>query len=499
MSINSISNRTITGVRKNKKDYEFKELKAKQNGHVRTINTRQKLQLEYFQSLRYNPHSAFLHDPRTTRIQKLAILSTNPYIYNSQRLTREIGTSSTDWTDERCFEYELHKYLNENNRRIKAKVIDMSDPINRANFEKIKEAKSRIISNSDFRAKYRMNEYDFRRYCNSGLLQRFQLPNRQTGKMVNLGIIDPTTETNQAGIERYLRITPLRGEIYRKVNDENNSLRSINKTPIYLNSRELAELGFGSQKHTIELIEKGYYKGAVKTAKNAKGQTVKLAYVNVNNLGTRLRLEKERNKYSPTSQDIANAYGIDLFKIEDAMLNGEIDFIKEQVFNTDSNYARINLTNPKNVATIDRLLFEKNIEEQEKETRKSMNNLRAKLCWYYSPNTSLAAKQAYASDKNIKPLKAQEKKLISMLEDITITPEKRKELEEQLEEIQAKIKVEYRIIAARMWDIAGTEEYTQACKKARETIENIKANGLSEIKDEKLIQICLEYLPNLAQ
>lgn len=499
MSINSISGNQITGVKNDRKNYKFKNIKIKEKGLARTIYAPQKLQLEYFRSIRYNPHSAFLHDPRTTRTQKLTTLNTNPYIYNGQRLTREIGTSSTAWADERCFEYELHKYLNENNRRIKAKIIDMSNPINRANFEKIEEAKSRIMSNSDFRAKYNINEYDFKRYCNAGLLERFQLPNKQTGKMVNLGIIDPTTETNQAGIERYIRIAPKKGEIYQKVNNENNSLRSMNRTPIYLNSKELAELGFGSQKHTIELIEKGYYKGAIKTAKNAKGQTVKLAYVDVNNFATRLRLEKERNKYAPTSQDIANAYGIDLFRIEDAMLNGEIDFINEQVFNTDSNYSRINLTNPKNVAMIDRLLFEKNIEEQEKETRKTMNNLRAKLSWYYSPKTSLAAKQAYASDKKIKPLKAQEQKLISILEDITIPPEKRKEAEEQLEEIKAKIKVEYRIIAAKMWDIAGTKEYTQACKKARETIENIKANGPGEIQDEKLIQICLKYLPSLAQ
>ena len=499
MSINSISVRTITGVSKNNNDYKFKELKAKKDGKEEKIDASKKYQLEYFQSIRQNPHTAFFHDPRTTHRQKIDRLNKDGLIYNGEKLSKEIGVTCTSWTNDRCLESEVHRYLNDRKKRVYAKVYDMSHPINIPIIETMREVSDRIITNSDFREKLGMNEYDFRRYCNAGLLERFQLPDKKTGEMVRLGIIDPTTETNQAGIERYIRIAPKKGEIYQKVNNENNSLRSMNKTPIYLNSKELAELGFGSQKHTIELIEKGYYKGAIKTAKNAKGQTVKLAYVDVNNFATRLRLEKERNKYAPTSQDIANAYGIDLFRIEDAMLNGEIDFINEQVFNTDSNYSRINLTNPKNVATIDRLLFEKNIEEQEKETRKTMNNLRAKLSWYYSPKTSLAAKQAYASDKKIKPLKAQEQKLISMLEDITIPPEKRKETEEQLEEIKAKIKVEYRIIAAKMWDIAGTKEYTQACKKARETIENIKANGLGEIQDEKLLQICLKYLPSLAQ
>ena len=503
MSINSISCNQITGVKNDRKNYKFKNIKIKEKGLARTIYAPQKLQLEYFRSIRYNPHSAFLHDPRTRQAQKLATLNTNPYIYNGLRLTGEIGISCTDWADERCFEYESHKYLNDNNRRISAKVIDMSIPNNRVNFEKIEEAKSRIISNSDFRAKYNINEYDFRRYCNAGLLERFQLPDKKTGEMVRLGIIDPTTPTNQAGIQRYEAITPKKGEIFNRVNDENNLIWKENKTPIYLNSKELSELGFGSPRHTIELVEKGYYKGAVKTARNTKGQTVKLAYIDVNDMRTRLRLEKERDRFSPTTKDIADAYNIDIFKIEDAIIAGEIDIIKEKVFNTDTNYARINLTNPKNAAGIDKLLFEKRIEEElikeQKLIKRSMQGLRAKLSWHFSPKTRNAAGYAYDMNERIKSIEREEQELIDAFENPNTEYSKKEEIKERLKEVQAQKDLELRRIFKYMWTIAGVDEYKQAHQKAKEIIELINTKGIEAIDDEEILQICFEYLPSLAQ
>ena len=503
MGINSITTRTITGVSNSKHNYKFSELKAKKDGKEEKIDAAKKYQLEYFQSIRQNPHTAFLHDPRTTHRQKLDRLNTDKLIYNGEKLTREIGATCTSWTNDKCFESEVHRYLNDGRKRVYAKVYDISHPINAPIFEAIKSARGRILTNSDFRERYNMNEYDFKRYCNAGLLERFQLPDKITGEMVKLGIIDPTTPTNQAGIERYESITPKKGEIYNKVNDENNLIWKEKKTPIYLNSKEMSELGFGSQKHIIELVEQGYYKGAVKTAKNTQGQTLKLAYIDVNNMGTRLRAEKERDRFSPTTQDIADAYGIDIFKIEDAILSGEIEFIGEKVFNTDTNYARINLRNPKNAAAIDRLLFEKRIEEElieeEKLIKRSMQGLRVKLSWYFSPKTRNAAGYAFDMNGKIKSIERQEQKLIEAFENPATEYSKKEEIKEELKELRAKKDSELRKIFKHMWSIAGVEEYKQAYQKAKEIINIINTKGIDAIDNDEILQICFEYLPNLAQ
>lgn len=503
MSINPVNVRTITGVSKNNNDYKFKELKAKKDGKEEKIDASKKYQLEYFQSIRQNPHTAFFHDPRTTHRQKIDRLNKDGLIYNGEKLSKEIGVTCTSWTNDRCLESEVHRYLNDRKKRVYAKVYDMSHPINMPIIETMREVSDRIITNSDFREKLGMNEYDFRRYCNAGLLERFQLPDKKTGEMVRLGIIDPTTPTNQAGIQRYEAITPKKGEIFNRVNDENNLIWKENKTPIYLNSKELSELGFGSPRHTIELVEKGYYKGAVKTARNTKGQTVKLAYIDVNDMRTRLRLEKERDRFSPTTEDIADAYNIDIFKIEDAIIAGEIDIIKEKVFNTDTNYARINLTNPKNAAGIDKLLFEKRIEEElikeQKLIKRSMQGLRAKLSWHFSPKTRNAAGYAYDMNERIKSIEREEQELIDTFENPNTEYSKKEEIKERLKEVQAQKDLELRRIFKYMWTIAGVDEYKQAHQKAKEIIELINTKGIEAIDDEEILQICFEYLPSLAQ
>ena len=483
MNINKISTGVIKGVKKISQNFQSCPIKLRQQAQDAFIKSQNQHVQEYLRAYSQNPNTAFLQHPSYSHAKILELLRNSDTVYDATQLKKLTGIPTGAWLDDRCFNVEWHRIDSTPSRRI----LDLSDPINARNIEFVQQARGHALDPETFRLNTGMDADTYQRYLKEGYLQRLQLQDKNTGEMVNLGLISQVSDINKAGIERFKKIHPQSGNLHKSLLKKRYALAMGRKAPVIATSQELTKLGFGSQYDLLTLVKSGKIEGEIKKGINKKGQKIMWAEIDLNNIKTMGVLEQLRRQTCSSIDSISNSMGISIGRLEDAILSGEILPIREKVLVSDTNTVLFNMTNPKNIAGFDKLYFEKIAHEelahQAKKTRNAERSLQYKLAWRLSPNTQMNARQAFAQNKAYKGLQAEIEKIKELLSNPDLKPDEVENLENNLVQLYKAEDIELKKIFGAMWHESGTEEFRNSLQRAKQILEEVQKSGIDSIKN----------------
>ena len=182
---------------------------------------------------------------------------------------------------------------------------------------------------------------------------------------------------------------------------------------------------------------------------------------------------RRKNDNIITTSNFAKKMQIKKMDVDEAILNGELEIIKEYIFSDDHDKVFLNLKDEKTKNFIDKILFQKKflVElkaqriQEAKEKRKlsnPYNSLRMEIVWHFSPQT-----------RDIASAEAEKDRLASSL----------LVKEAQGEELTSKEEYALNSYKKRFWNIIGSEEFSAAQQKANEYIKIYKTQGIEAIDD----------------
>lgn len=443
---------------------------------------------KYQAKLKTSPKTAFLYNPRLNKEEKEAIIKGNPDLYFSSDITSAIRQGAECWFNPHCFEWEdfIIENSNPKKRNTARKVYDMSIEINKKNLEKLKENSEKLIPLEKYILKAGFDEETYKRYLKNGYIQRFTLTDKTSGKEVGIRLIDVTNENNINAVERFKKLSAVESKYHK---------RMINfEKDVMVNVLELEKLGYGGARTLVKLIETGNIKGEVKRSEKPDGKKKIIAKVDVSDEKTENLLKTYRRTHCVDIKTLAESSGISIDKIEDAILSGEMDAIKESIFLGETRELHIDVNNEKNIEAFDKLLFEKKVEEQliknQKEEAQTENkqksSTRMQLIWHFCPNTKNVAKRLAGQNKELSELFKKKKEIEEELKKSADDEFAREILRDALNELEQEKEVELKKFYKSLWGMAGLEEYHTAIEKTKEIMAQVEKQGINSIEDSEI-------------
>ena len=271
--------------------------------------------------------------------------------------------------------------------------------------------------------------------------------------------------------------------------DEYYSSDNISPKERYISATRLKRLGFFSANGLIKLVKNNKLQGYTKQVETKNGPKTQ-AYIDLcDSANIKILLElRDRNKTTLSLSEFAKAAGITQKNLMKNIKDGNVDIIKEVIFNMDLDHIYIDLNVEKNR----QFLFEKEFEQQlkkeqveqerqekelqrinNKDLREKYASLRMKLVWYFCPNTKQIASQ----------LASQDGYLCKLLEKDTND-----------EELTQHEKIKINSYRKNLWLSAGTDELKEGFKKADEILNQLKNFGVDSIDNEEIRNIITMYI-----
>lgn len=363
-----------------------------------------------------------------------------------------------------------------------AKIINTARKENAEFLNELKEKLPNIYRIDDFSEKFNLPKNAIKTLTQKGELRPFGVEDCKDSFSVGY-VYDSEDELNKMTLERHKKLHPMPSEKYFKYD-----YTKIDKLLVPV--KYLSELGFGEPKQMIDMIRNGKLKGACITKDTPQGRKL-FAVVDVAQYfgaEEKLKAMREDNEALTDVPSLAKELGIRKKDVEEAILNDELEIVKEFIFPEDAQVSYINLKNPKNQAFVDKVMFEREIlnniktENTLKQREKFAQWVRAfgpeqsvkmQIVWKLCPSTKLIASERAKGD--------------GYLSNIFTKLDNEEEL---MPNEEAKL-ASYR---KGFWNAAGTKEYTQAGKIAKEYIEAYKAQGLEAIDDPEIRKIFEENM-----
>lgn len=159
----------------------------------------------YQQKLQENPDIAFIYDPNLSRIEKIKILNSKPYLISANAIGNKINIAEKYWANPRCFKIETFRAKTDEGRytRNVVHLIDTSDSKSAAALEIIKKLPKSAMSTDKFLNTYKMSTATFEKCIKNGTLEKMTLPDLKTGEPIGIEIIDISTPKNAILIKRF--------------------------------------------------------------------------------------------------------------------------------------------------------------------------------------------------------------------------------------------------------------------------------------------------------
>lgn len=445
---------------------------------------------EYNKKLQENPNTAFLYDPKLTQAEKEEIIKKTPTLKTTAEITKELGRISYEWLDDSFFVSEKYTPQKEGKYKLPIKIYDMTLPINKENFEKLNKAKSNLRSSLQFASDNELSLSVLHRHLKDGYIKHFTLRDKETLEQKNTSFIDKTDKSNEAGIERARKLSPTRSK---------HEKGARGNKPYLVNVLELSKLGYGTPTELAKLVKEKRIEGEIKKVTTPDGEQKILAKIDLSVPNTKEDLFRFKIRNCDTIGELAEKTGIPRLRIEEAILDGTLTAITEKLLFNEANELYINMTDLKNVDVITQMTFEQKVLEdiiqakknEESEAKREESSLQMKITWHLCPKTQRIAKSIVAQDENLQLL-FQDKRDIE--DEIAEAEEKginTNFLHFELENLTSDENEELRSFYKRMWSRAGTEEFTNAMKKAKEIMEIYKTQGIDAIDDEEIKMIIL--------
>ena len=440
----------------------------------------------YESKLQSNPRTAFLYNPDITQKKRIQMAAENPDIYDIRQTARLLGLKSENqvlkWIKEGKFEYDVIPRALLSTAYIDIRSLQNTDFIstlknslpNCRNFEEL------------------LFEYNITKGRLESLIKEGQLiPLESTykdGDTFDSFIFDITDEENNKVLTEHTNLNPVPSKKYYKKSSNDGIIK-----PIMVPVTYLSKLGYSSAKQLANMIKNGNLPGTLEKVETQNGPKIR-ALVNIGPyLESKVKLNelRQHNKNVISTSELAKNLRIRKLDVDEALLNGEIEIIKEYIFPEDSKKVLIDLSNPQNSEFVDRKIFENQLLEEIKTQRQAelkqqniqrlkasslTNSLRMRIVWELCPMTRLIASSEAQKDGYVCSIIAKE------AED---------------EELNEKEQIVLNSFRKKVWSKSGIEEFKQAQAKATEYIKTYKAQGIEAIDDETIRRIISEFYSSI--
>ena len=397
-------------------------------------------------------------------------------LYRQAQLAKELGFSDETpvnlWVKKR-------KLIGENvqGHLGAQKIINTARKENAEFLNELKEKLPDIYQIDSFSQKFNLPKSTIKALTQKGELRPFGVDDYQNSFSAGY-VFDAKDELNKMTLEKHKKLHPMPSEKYFKYD-----YTKIDK--LFVPVKYLSELGFGEAKQMIDMIRNGKLKGVCITKDTPQGRKL-FAVVDVAHYfgaEEKLKAMRQKNESLTNVSSLAKELGIRKKDVEEAILNDEVEIVKEFIFPEDAQVSYINLKNPKNQAFVDKVMFEKEVlnsikaENTLKQREKFSQQVKAfgpeqsvkmQIVWKLCPATKLIASERAKGDGYLGNIFAK----LDNGEELT-----------QGEE--AKL-ASYR---KGFWNAAGTKEFIQAGKIAKEYIETYKTLGLEAIDDPEIRKV----------
>lgn len=437
---------------------------------------------EYQKRLKQNPNTAFLYSPHLTQDEKEAMIKKNPTLKTTKEIGEKIGRQAHEWVDKRFF--EIDNFIPQKNGKynIPIRIFDTTIPINKENLEKLESAKNNIFTSSEIARKTNISSYEIDRSVKRGLIHPFTLKDKERNEQVKTQFIDFTDEKNQAGFERAKKLSPQRSKHERGF---------WSRKPYLVNVIELSKLGYGTPKELATKVKEKKFPGEIRKVTTETGETKIVAKVDLSVFGMQEELYFLKRNNCKTITELCEETRIPREKIENAILDGSLKAITEYLSFEDGRELFVNVRDLENVDKITQMTFEQRIEEdiikahksEQKETLREEQSLMMKIAWHLCPKTQTNAKSLVAQNEEFKALFDKKRQLEEAFEKREQKGEDTLDLIVEYTKFMLDSEKDMNKFFKRMWLTSGTEEFTQAMKKAREIVHIYKTKGIDAIED----------------
>ncbi len=448
----------------------------------------------YNKQLEKNPNTAFLYNPNLTHIEKMQELNRHPEIISVGDAVKNTHVGTEAVKDD-IFDFDVleTEYMSRNQKKTKkTRLIDTSSEKNKKTMEILSKKGKDLFDYPNFRNKFKMPLSTFREYMTLGRFEKFSVDSENPNNEVESRIIDTTSPKNQKAIYLYETLNQ-RGVYLDRL------LGAERKDKIYANAHDLINYGIYDEEEIASLIQDGIIDGKIEQDNNSDEVKV---LVNLNDRKTEEMLKKIRSKNCLDIETFSQRYDIPVSDIEDAFLDGKIDLLYKPLFIGELGRTKVNTKSEKTSAFLTQKLLQKAIEEEilqeHKLKSRILNSLKMKITWYLCPETKKVAEKIVQKNPEIRAILAKKNEIEKMKMDIrqeeTIPDDN---IEEEIEEtIPTLTESETRLLNQYfkgIWKIAGTDEFSQARRKANEIIKEYKNHGIGSIQDQYIKNLLLNF------
>ena len=423
---------------------------------------------QYLEKQKENPKMAFLYKPDLTKAEKAQIAEQNPTIDDADNFAKKLGLK-TSYPILKWAKDDKLEYCSVPNARFFWPYFDMESQKNIDFIDKISEQLKNCKDIYELSYEYNIPDKKIRHYLQNGDLIPLETTYTR-GQILDSYLFDITNEQNIEILNEHTKSTPVPSKKYYK--------KIMSDEDVYVPVTYLEKLGFSSAKKLAQMLKNGELPGIYEKVQTPTGTKIR-AFVNIRpyvDSEEKLLDLRNKNEDVATTSDFAKKMHIRKMDVDEAILNGELEIIKEYIFSDDHDKVFLNLKDEKTKNFIDKILFQKKFLEElkaqriqeAKEKRKQgnpYNSLRMEIVWHFSPQTRDMASAEATKDRLASSLLVKEA---------------------QGEELTSKEEYALNSYKKRFWNIIGSEEFSNAQQKANEYMKIYKTQGIEGIDDPQI-------------
>lgn len=434
---------------------------------INALNKKIAQQEAYLEMLQTNPNAAFLFNPELSLDEKtelapqrklfnLAQLSTNTQLPKNVLATFFVASKFNYFTEPT----EGYSF------------IDMNDENNKEFIDSVIEKAKTSKTSTEVAADYELSAKNMKKLLASDSLSIVGFEDRVSDKEGTY-LIDLSNKDNIKALKRAQRTTLNPSKATKALTTKGAKIPAI----------YLERMGFSSVDRIKELIRSGKIQGVIETVDTPEGKKTRTSIVSTGSfleMTDMLRYTLGYNKETQKIDSFAKDLKITQRRVKEAIENDEVSIIPQYILESDKDVIRIDKRTKKtkqfieNIELEHALLAETRKQEIQSRAQKrdEINSLRLRLAWRYCDKTKAIASMLAKDNGYVVKL------LIKEDNDEELTP---------------KEKAVVNSYRKQVWSLAGTDEFKQARRQAKEIIDTYLKSGVEAVSDPIAIELLNEY------
>ena len=293
----------------------------------------------YLEKQKTNPKMAFLYKPDLTKAEKEQIAEQDPTIGDADNLAKKLGLK-TSYPILKWAKDDKLEYCSVPNARFFWPYFDTESQKNIDFIDKISGQLENCKDLNEISSENNISNNKLMHYLRDGLLIPLETSYTRR-EMLDSYLFDMTNEQNIAILNEHKKSTPVPSKKYYK--------KIMSDEDVYVPVTYLEKLGFSSAKKLAQMLKNGELPGIYEKVQTPTGTKIR-AFVNIRpyvDSEEKLLDLRKKNEDILTTSDFAKKMQIKKMDVDEAILNGELEIIKEYIFSDDHDKVFLNLKDEK--------------------------------------------------------------------------------------------------------------------------------------------------------